>query len=485
MPSTLLLVTDDNSLRALAGRLFRAGDVTVVSVATALDGLGRLAKSSPAAMLFDLGDAEQSGLEVLREARELAPHLPVIVLARSGKAAVAIEAAQHGAFDYLLKPPDPARLERVVRHALQINPPPEPAPPAPDGAPGQDEFVGRCPAMQEIYTAIGRVAAQDINVLILGESGTGKELVARAIHRHSRRTGRPFQGINCAAIPESLLESELFGHEKGAFTGADRQRKGKFEQADGGTLFLDEIGDMTPLTQAKILRVLQERQLERVGGNEAVRADVRLIAATNRSLDHLVATGQFRADLYYRLCTFGIALPPLRDRLDDLPLLVDHFLRLFGPEPGKDVRHVEAAALAALRAHPWPGNLRELQSVLKQALLRSTGPLLLRDFLPPAFQERGAAAPPDGYPGVGRLLAELTHVGSRTLYADVLGTVERELLLRVLQQTRGNKLRAARLLGITRGKLRTLLRKHAIGAEAGPWSDSSQPAPPSDSDRTT
>ena len=210
-------------------------------------------------------------------------------------------------------------------------------------------------------------------MLILGESGTGKELVARAIYQHSRRAAGPFLAINCAAIPENLLESELFGHEKGAFTGADRRRIGKFEQCRGGTLFLDEIGDMTPLTQAKVLRVLQDGRFERVGGNETIRTDVRVIAATNRDLEQMVAAGEFRGDLYYRLGIVTITLPPLRERAEDLPLLVDHFLRRFSPELGKEVDRIAPDALEVLRRHPWPGNIRELQSVLKQALLRATG----------------------------------------------------------------------------------------------------------------
>jgi two-component system nitrogen regulation response regulator GlnG len=229
--------------------------------------------------------------------------------------------------------------------------------------------------MQEMYKAIGRVAPQDINVLITGESGTGKELVARAIYQHSRRAAGPFLAINCAAIPEALLESELFGHEKGAFTGADRQRVGKFEQCRGGTLFLDEVGDMSPLTQAKVLRVLQEKAFERVGGNETIRTDVRVLAATNRDLEKMVAEGRFRPDLYYRLSVFIIALPPLRERDEDLALLVEYFLRRFSRELGKQVFRASPEALAVLEAHGWPGNLRELQSVLKQALLCSKGPV--------------------------------------------------------------------------------------------------------------
>ena len=236
--------------------------------------------------------------------------------------------------------------------------------------------------MREVYKAIGRVAAQDVPVLITGESGTGKELVARAIYQHGPRAKAPFLALNCAAIPENLLESELFGHEKGSFTGADRRRIGKFEQCNGGTLFLDEVGDMPPGLQAKVLRLLQEQAFERVGGNETVRTDVRLIAATHRDLKAWSEEGKFRPDLYYRLGVFTIHLPPLRERGDDLPMLVQHYLRRFSRELGREAREVTPEAMERLRAYPWPGNIRELQSVLKQALLRSTGPVLVPAFLP-------------------------------------------------------------------------------------------------------
>src|SRR5207237_4046840 len=242
-------------------------------------------------------------------------------------------------------------------------------------------IVGTCPAMREVYKAIGRVAAQDVPVLITGESGTGKELVAHAVYQHGPRAKAPFLALNCAAIPENLLESELFGHEKGAFTGADRRRIGKFEQCNGGTLFLDEIGDMPSATQAKMLRVLQEQAFERVGGNETIRTDVRLIAATHRDLKAWSEEGKFRPDLYYRLGVFTIHLPPLRERGNDLPLLVRHYLRRFSRELGRDVQEIAPEALERLRNYAWPGNIRELQSVLKQALLRATGPLLLPAFL--------------------------------------------------------------------------------------------------------
>src|SRR5207302_472164 len=253
--------------------------------------------------------------------------------------------------------------------------------------------IGCCPGMQEAYKAIGRVADQTFPVVITGESGTGKELVARAVYQHGPRAKALFLALNCAAIPENLLESELFGHEKGAFTGADRRRIGKFEQVSGGTLFLDEIGDMPLALQAKILRLLQEQSFERVGGNETVRTDVRLIAATHRDLAVWAAEGKFRPDLYYRLGVFTIHLPALRERDDDLPLLVQHYLRRFSRELGREVREVTPEALERLRGYSWPGNIRELQSVLKQALLQARGTTLLPAYLPALAGEPGGSVP--------------------------------------------------------------------------------------------
>ena len=265
--------------------------------------------------------------------------------------------------------------------------------------------------MQDVYKAIGRVGAQDVTVLITGESGTGKELVARAIYQHSRRGQGPFLAINCAAIPETLLESELFGHEKGAFTGADRRRIGKFEQCNGGTLFLDEIGDMSPLTQTKILRVLQEQRFERVGGNETIQTDVRLIAATNRDLQRLVAEERFRSDLYYRLSVFTIHLPPLRDRGPRSAVAGRLLPQRFNRELGKEVHRSRRRPWQLLRRHPWPGNLRELQSVLKQALLQATGPVLLPEFLPAPLAAYGGTAGDGG----GLALSGMGSLPRRTL----------------------------------------------------------------------
>src|SRR5438477_4575620 len=316
--------------------------------------------------------------------------------------------------------------------------------------------------MREVYKAIGRVAAQDVPVLITGESGTGKELVARAIYQHGSRAKAPFLALNCAAIPEQLLESELFGHERGTFTGADRRRIGKFEQVSGGTLFLDEVGDMPLALQSKMLRVLQDQQFERVGGNETVRTNVRIIAATHRDLKAWTAEGKFRPDLYYRLGVFTIHLPALRERGDDLAMLARHYLRRFSKELGREVQEIAPEALERLRGYSWPGNIRELQSVLKQALLQASGTVLLPAFLPESL---GGSCEPTrvsamkAQPGVETfILHQRIEADARDLYAETHREVDRLLLARVLKYTRGNLQQAARLLGIARQTLRLKLR---------------------------
>jgi two-component system nitrogen regulation response regulator GlnG len=319
--------------------------------------------------------------------------------------------------------------------------------------------------MQEVFKAIGRVAPQDVTVLIHGESGTGKELVARAIYHHSRRADKHFLAVNCAAIPEALLESELFGHEKGAFTSADQRRIGKFEQCSGGTIFLDEVGDMAPLVQSKVLRVLQEQRFERVGGGETIQTDVRIIAATNRDLKQMAADGEFREDLYYRLNGFSIKLPALRDRGEDVQLLIHRCLQRFNSEIGKDVRGLTPDALELLTSYPWPGNVRELEAVVKQALLQSTGPQILPEFLPDVVrfsEEKGVPAAPVNVASPASDLEAFVdgrlQKRSNDLYAEAIAMVDRYVLTRILQHTRGNQSQAAKVLGITRGSLRNKLR---------------------------
>jgi DNA-binding NtrC family response regulator len=477
---TLLVIDDEPSILHAFRRAFRAPAVTLLTASTAEEGLEQAARSHPDVVVLDLNLPDLSGLDAFQRLQALDARTPVLFITGHGTTETAIEAMKRGAFDYLLKPLELDRLRERIARAFEISrlmsvpaivaderPPPGPS----------DVLVGRSPAMQEVYKAIGRVAPQDLTVLILGESGTGKELVARAIYHHSRRSHKPFLAVNCAAIPETLLESELFGHEKGAFTGADRKRIGKFEQCSGGTLFLDEIGDMTPLTQAKILRVLQEQRFERVGGNETIQTDIRLIAATNHNLERLAAEGRFRTDLFYRLSVFTIQLPPLRERLEDLPLLVDHFVRAFAGELGKDVRQVAPETLERLRRHHWPGNLRELQSVLKQALLHAKGPVLLPDFLPALAAGPADDKAPPASPRVDwdRFIDERLQAGSEALHAEALEVMERHLLTRVLRHTGGNQVRAARVLGITRGSLRTKIRALGISIEPAVWSDQNQP----------
>jgi DNA-binding NtrC family response regulator len=480
MTPVLLLMDDEPAVQHAFRRFFREPDVSLLTANTAEEGLRLFSERRPDAVILDLNLPDLPGMEVFHRLHERDPRVPVIFVTGQGTAQNAIEAMKLGAFDYLVKPLGLGQVRDIVGRAFQISrlvhvPAVPEGKPAPEAA---DVIVGRSPLMHEIYKAIGLVASQDINVLITGESGTGKELVARAVYQHSRRGAGAFLAMNCAAIPEALLESELFGHEKGAFTGADRQRIGKFEQCNGGTIFLDEIGDMTPLTQAKILRVLQEQSFERVGGSETIRTDVRVIAATNRNLEQMVEEGEFRRDLYYRLAGFAIALPPLRERLQDLPQLVEHFLRRFSREFGKEVLRVAPEALDLLRRYSWPGNVRELQSVLRQALLRAHGPVLLPDFLPVSLSKgEGGPAEASECPGVDLLIDEHLRNGSTRLYAEMLARIDHHIFTRVLAHTHGNQLRAARILGLTRGKLRSKLRALGILPDRSEWSSADHSSP--------
>jgi two-component system nitrogen regulation response regulator GlnG len=333
-----------------------------------------------------------------------------------------------------------------------------------------DTLVGNSPQMQEVYKAIGRVAPQDVTVLIRGESGTGKELVARALYQHSPRVKGQFLAVNCAAIPDALLESELFGHEKGSFTGADQRRIGKFEQCSGGTLFLDEIGDMSSLVQSKVLRVLQSQQFERVGGNQTITTDVRVIAATNRDLEKMVEEGTFRSDLYYRLSGFTIQLAPLRERPEDLVPLLENYLTVFSRELNKDVHGISPEAMDVLLNYSWPGNVRELQNVLKQTLLRSAGHVIIPDFIPDRIrvpEEEVTDSPVSEASGTDlrQFVDDRLAAGSKDLYAEALEFMERYVVTRVLRVCEGNQSKAARMLGITRGCLRSKVRSLKVSID--------------------
>ncbi len=481
----LLVVDDEPSILYFFRQAFTEPEVTLVTASSAAEGIETVTRNRPDVIILDINLPDASGLETFRRIHAIDPRIPVIFITGHGTMATAIEAMRLGAYEYLLKPLELDQLADLVDRAFAISRLMRVPAVIPESGATEDDsdtVLGRCPALQEVYKAIGRVAPQDVTVLVLGESGTGKELVARAVYHYSHRAKGPFLAINCAAIPETLLESELFGHEKGAFTGADRKRIGKFEQAAGGTLFLDEIGDMTPLTQTKILRVLQGQEFERVGGGEPIKTDVRVIAATNRDLEKMVGEGTFRGDLYYRINVYTIRLPPLRERGEDLPLLAEHFVRRFGRELKKEVQAIAPEAMELLRVYPWPGNVRELQSVIKQALLRTTGPVLLPEFLPSPLRDQGTgggSAEEQGfnYGGLTTFIQEQLRAGSTKLYSDYQALADKHLLTEVLRHSSGNLSQASRLLGITRATLRTKLNALGIPVERPTSSEDALPAP--------
>ncbi|MBI2826324.1 MAG: sigma-54-dependent Fis family transcriptional regulator [Planctomycetia bacterium] len=461
----LLVIDDDRSVLYLIEQAFKDSPISVLSARSVEEGL-QLIGQSPDVLLLDIMLPEISGLEAFRKVQALDGKLPVIFITGRTSSDTAIEAIKLGAYDYLCKPLDLPKLRELVDRAMEIRrlmQVPVSLPRSETTPADCEQIVGRSPEMQEVFKAIGRVAPQNVTVLIHGESGTGKELVARAIYHHSDRAEKRFLAVNCAAIPEALLESELFGHEKGSFTSADQRRIGKFEQCNGGTIFLDEVGDMSPLVQSKVLRVLQEQRFERVGGTETIQTDVRIIAATNRDLRQMATCGDFREDLYYRLNGFAIKLPPLRERGDDLLLLLERCVERFGREIGKDVRSISPDALDILTHYSWPGNVRELEAVIRQALLQTTGTVILPEFLPdavriPASSRRRESS--DGLPA-GNLAEFVDHcleTHTTGIYSDAVEMMDRYLVTRVLRHTHGNQSRAARLLGITRGNLRNKIR---------------------------
>jgi DNA-binding NtrC family response regulator len=464
----ILLIDDDPILIPEQVRqAFPAPRYHVDVAVTGAEGLDRIRAQAPDVVLLDLRLPDQSGIDVYGHIRSIDARIPVIFATTVKGADAAIEAMKLGAYDYLFKPLDLDQLRRIIGEAVEVSRrmrrPAVLAESDPD-IDTEGAIIGSCPAMREVYKAIGRVATQDVPVLITGESGTGKEVIARAIYQHSRRANSPFLALNCAAIPENLLESELFGHEKGAFTGADRKRIGKFEQCNGGTLLLDEIGDMPLALQAKMLRVLQELTFERVGGNESVKTNVRIISATHRDLKALAAAGRFREDLYYRLSVFNIHIPPLRDRDDDLTVLVRHFVRRFSRELSRDIREVSQEAMMALQGYSWPGNIRELQSVLKQTLLRASGTVLLPAMFPELTTRASevAGVVPSNTSGIEQFIRQRLTDGTETLEEEARRELDRMMLPLVMEHTRGNQFQAAKVLGIARQTLRRRLRELQI-----------------------
>jgi two-component system, NtrC family, nitrogen regulation response regulator GlnG len=473
----LLIIDDEPNIRFSIGQVFEGSDLEVIEAETAAEGLQRVAADAPDVILLDIRLGVSSGLELFHALRRLDPKSLIIFITGHGTADTAIEAMKLGAYDYLVKPLDVGRLQQVIGQALNIRRLMHVPALVEEGNRPEDlaeRLVGSGPAMQSVCKQIGRVAPQDVNVLILGESGTGKELVARAIYHHSRRNQASFLAMNCAAIPETLLESELFGHERGTFTGADHRRIGKFEQCHQGTLFLDEVGDMSLSTQAKILRLLQEKRFERLGGNERITVDVRVIAATNQDLESLIREGRFRTDLYYRLRGVTIPLPPLRQRREDIAELAHYFLFRYNRQLGTAVQSISSEAMELLEKYDWPGNVRQLQSAIWESLIASAGTTILPEFLPAEVQDDAAAS------ADAEEVAPLADVDWRVLSEFVERSIagdesdvyrrareyfDRLLISRTLQQTKGNQNRAAEVLGLSRVTLRAKLRAMKASAE--------------------
>jgi two-component system nitrogen regulation response regulator GlnG len=464
-----MIVDDEPNVRYSLAKVLISPRLQVESFATAREAIEAVRAAPPDAVILDVRLPDMSGLDAYQAIREIDARLPVIVITAHGTTETAIEAMKLGAFEYLLKPLDLAQLRDVVGRAIhlgQISREPAIYADSPQPLAEGEQLVGNSPPMQELYKSIGRIAPQDVTVLIQGESGTGKELVARAIYQHSRRSQAPFLAINCAAIPEPLLESELFGHERGAFTGADRRRIGKFEQADRGTLFLDEVGDMAPATQAKLLRLLQEGQFERVGGNTTITTSIRIIAATNQDLESLVATGRFRQDLYYRLNVLTLHIPPLRDRIDDLPLLVKYFIGRMNRDLDRRVQGTSPEAMLLMKDHNWPGNVRELQSAIQYGLVHASGDMLTAECLPHHLREATAApAAERAICDVARIVRDLLKQGSGNIYYRVQSAMDRIVLETVLEHVKGNQVEAADILGISRNTLRSKLRSLGLIVE--------------------
>jgi two-component system nitrogen regulation response regulator GlnG len=456
---TLLVIDDEQSVLYSFQRVFASAQVQVLTARTATEGMRKVRAHDPNVIVLDLQLPDRGGMEVFHELHQQDSKRPVIIITAHGTTETAIQAMKGGAFDYLVKPVDLDKLSQLIERAFEASRLMRVPAVLPEQDASEEKIVGRTTVMQEMCKAIGRIAPQDVNVLILGESGCGKELVARALYHHSARAERPFLAINCAAIPETLLESELFGHEQGAFTGAHRRRIGKFEQCDGGTLFLDEIGDMTPALQAKMLRVLEDQSFERLGSNETLQTQVRVLAATNHDLDRLVEDGKFRKDLYYRLNVVNIRVPPLRERLGDVAELAHYFLFRFNRELNLDLRGFDPPALEILQNYAWPGNVRELQSVIKQAMLSGTGHILLAEFLPENLRRQqlaGATRRGDG--DFGGFIEGLLQKEPKDLHAQVIEHVEKLLFTRVLNLTKGHQAQASEILGINRTTLRHKLR---------------------------
>lgn len=481
----ILIVDDEPTVRYSFKKLLREDNFDVLEAVNGVDALRMLAKENPDLVVMDIEMPGMTGLEAIRRIKDLSPQVPVIIMTAYGTTDRVIEAMKLGAYEYMEKPFDIDKMRTIIREALGMKMMSE------GGIhlsmkkreePVEERIVGKSPAIKEVYKMIGKVAASDAGVLITGESGTGKELVAKAIHMHSNRALRPFLTINCAAIPDNLLESELFGFEKGSFTDASKTKSGKFETADTGTIFLDEIGDMSLPLQAKLLRVVQEGTFERLGSNITQKVDVRIIAATNKNLEQGIQTKSFREDLYYRLKVITITLPPLRMRMEDIPLLTEYFIERHNRAMKNTEITIPSETMDKLLSHTWPGNVRELENTLKRVLLLSKNQVITPDLITLSPEGESTVkkmetekipvsnelSPPSGTPEYGPGPSVLVHFPEEPenfegkLYHKVIEQTETELLRLTLNHTHGNQVKAAKLLGISRVMLHDRMKKYGL-----------------------
>jgi len=481
----ILIVDDEPTVRYSFKKLLREDNYDVLEAANGVDALRLLAKENPDLVVMDIEMPGMTGLEAIRRIKDLTPQVPVIIMTAYGTTDRVIEAMKLGAYEYMEKPFDIDKMRTIIREALGVRMMSE------GGIhlsmkkreePFDERIVGKSPAIKEVYKMIGKVAASDAGVLITGESGTGKELVAKAIHMHSNRAQKPFLTINCAAIPDTLLESELFGFEKGSFTDASKTKSGKFEAADTGTIFLDEIGDMSLPLQAKLLRVVQEGTFERLGSNKTQKVDVRIIAATNKNLEQGIQSKSFREDLYYRLKVITITLPPLRMRMEDTPLLTEYFIERHNRSMKNTEITIPRETMEKLLSHTWPGNVRELENTLKRALLLSKNQVITPDLitLSPDGESTVTPAVTDKTPASKEVpqISETAELGpgpcvlvhfpeepenfEGKLYHEVIEQMETELIRLTLNHTHGNQVKAAKLLGISRVMLHDRMKKYGL-----------------------
>ncbi len=473
----ILVIDDDEGLLHFLSRFFMRKGFDVTTCANAHVALDTISRQNFNLVMLDYKMPELNGLDALKEIKKIDAKTPVILMTAYGTTDLAIEAMKQGAYDYLLKPFDQMDLTRIVGEALTVSrqmkdvvgfPVADPSPPLALKKKSALRIIGNSRKMQEIYKLIGQIAQKDVPVFISGESGTGKELVARAIYHHSRRKDKPFIAVNCAAIPESLFESELFGHERGAFTGADRTVIGKIERCDQGTLFLDEITEMSLALQAKLLRAIQEQEIERVGGARTIPVDVRILAATNRDIEKEVEAGRFRQDLFWRLKVIFLNIPPLRERVEDIPALVDYFLEHFCTEYERAQCFIKDSALKKLSAYSWPGNVRELENCVRRSVLLSAGNIIAeKDLMIP--DEPDEAKQVQGFSReqllerlrekLDNLLPDILCLSGQNIHANIIEMVEETLIRAALRECGDNQVQAAKMLGISRNTLRHRLKK--------------------------